>query len=168
MSIRNGLFRCVPRELIEAFLDGLKLGTLCSLDLNWKNYLEHLINNRFLRKEAWLLPPKWNTRFFFAFSIRKKAKLNQDSQLGRLFFLPFQRNFSISFKPKIAIAKVVWKMQKKVWYYEKWVGRHASFPPGQSVKNQTSSEFIWKSWRIRKEVRLNSKTFWFLHSVHTS
>ena len=27
---------------------------------------------------------------------------------------------------------------KKVWYYEKWVGRHASFPPRQSVKlNET-------------------------------
>jgi hypothetical protein len=25
-------------------------------------------------------------------------------------------------------------MQKKIWYYEKWVGRHASFPPRQSVK----------------------------------
>ena len=25
-------------------------------------------------------------------------------------------------------------MQKKVWYYEKWVGRHASFPPRRSVK----------------------------------
>jgi hypothetical protein len=32
-----------------------------------------------------------------------------------------QRNFPISFKPKVAIAKFVWKMQKKVWYYEKWV-----------------------------------------------
>ena len=26
------------------------------------------------------------------------------------------------------------KMKKKVWYYEKWVGRHASFPPRRSVK----------------------------------
>ena len=25
-------------------------------------------------------------------------------------------------------------MKKKVWYYEKWVGRHASFPPRRSVK----------------------------------
>ena len=23
---------------------------------------------------------------------------------------------------------------KKVWYYEKWAGRHASFPPRRSVK----------------------------------
>ena len=38
------------------------------------------------------------------------------------------------FKPKVAIAKFVWKMQKKVWYYEKWVGRHAFFPPRRSVK----------------------------------
>ena len=48
---------------------------------------------------------------------------------GRKKGLPFQGNFPISFKPKVAIAKLVWKMQKKVWYCEKWVGRHASFPP---------------------------------------
>ena len=39
----------------------------------------------------------------------------------------------LSLVPKVAIAKFVWKMQKKVWYYEKWVGRHASFPPRRSV-----------------------------------
>ena len=43
-------------------------------------------------------------------------------------------NFPISFKPKVAIAKFIGKMQKKVWYYEKWVRRHASFPPRRSVK----------------------------------
>ena len=32
---------------------------------------------------------------------------------GRIFSLPSQRNFSISFKPKVAIAKFVLKMQKK-------------------------------------------------------
>ena len=26
------------------------------------------------------------------------------------------------------------KCKKKIWYYEKWVGRHASFPPRRSVK----------------------------------
>ena len=25
-------------------------------------------------------------------------------------------------------------MQEKTWYYEKWVGRHASFPPSRYVK----------------------------------
>ena len=41
------------------------------------------------------------------------SKLNWDSQLGRTFSLPSQRNFPISFKPKVAIAKFIWKMQKK-------------------------------------------------------
>ena len=50
--------------------------------------------------------------------------------------------FPISFKPKVthrelnlwvAIAKFVWKMQKKVGYCEKWVEHHASFPPRRSV-----------------------------------
>ena len=35
---------------------------------------------------------------------------------------------------KIPLGKFIGKMQKKVCYYEKWVGRHASFPPRQSVK----------------------------------
>ena len=26
------------------------------------------------------------------------------------------------------------QFSKTVWYYEKWVGRHASFPPRRSVK----------------------------------
>ena len=37
-------------------------------------------------------------------------------QHGRLFSLPSQRNFPVSFKPKVVIAKFVWKMQKNVWY----------------------------------------------------
>ena len=27
-------------------------------------------------------------------------------------------------------------MQEKTWYYEKWVGRHASFPPSRYVKQK--------------------------------
>ena len=41
------------------------------------------------------------------------AQLNWDSQLGRTFSLTFQRNFPISFKPKVTMAKFVWEMQKK-------------------------------------------------------
>ena len=41
------------------------------------------------------------------------AKLNWDSQLGKLFSLPSQRNFPISFKPKVAIAEFIGKIQKK-------------------------------------------------------
>ena len=48
---------------------------------------------------------------------------------------PVCRKWENSFKPKVAIAKFIGKMQKKVWYYEKWVGRHASFPPRRSVKD---------------------------------
>ena len=31
-------------------------------------------------------------------------------------------------------------MQKKIWYYEKWGGRHASFPPRPSVKGAITSK----------------------------
>ena len=58
-----------------------------------------------------------------------KILRNWDSQqTGQTFSLPSQRNFPISFKPKVAIAEFIGKMQKK------WVGRHASFPPRWSVK----------------------------------
>ena len=58
--------------------------------------------------------------------------LSQFSKTEQTFFP--QRNFPISFKPKLAIAKFIRKMQKKIWYYKEWVGRHASFPPRRSVK----------------------------------
>ena len=55
----------------------------------------------------------------------------------QVFLCIFQTNSAMAtlgLKEMVAIAKFVWKMQKKVWYYEKWVGRHASFPPRRSVK----------------------------------
>ena len=64
--------------------------------------------------------PCWLSQFSFA-------------KHGRLFSLPSQRNFLISFKPIVAITKFIWELQKKVSYYEKWVGHHASFPLRRSV-----------------------------------
>ena len=46
-------------------------------------------------------------------TLGKTKKLNWDSQQGRSFSLPSKRNFPISFKPKVAIAKFIGKMQKK-------------------------------------------------------
>ena len=78
------------------------------------------------------------------------AKLNWDSQLGKLFSQPTQRNFPISFKRKVATAKFIGKMWKKIWYYEKLVGRHASFPPRRSVKvlplNFAESQLKFSFW----------------------
>ena len=48
--------------------------------------------------------PCWLSQF-------SKTKLRQPT--GQTFSLPSQRNFSISFKPKVAIAKFIGKMQKK-------------------------------------------------------
>ena len=47
--------------------------------------------------------PCWLSQF-------SKTKLRQPT--GQNFFLPSQRNFPISFKPKVVIAKFIWKMQK--------------------------------------------------------
>ena len=48
--------------------------------------------------------PCWLSQF-------SKTKLRQPT--GQIFSLPSQRNFPISFKPKVAIAKFIGKMQKK-------------------------------------------------------
>ena len=48
--------------------------------------------------------PSWLSQFSF-------AKLRQPT--GQTFSLPSQRNFLISFKPKVAIAKFIGKMQNK-------------------------------------------------------
>ena len=42
--------------------------------------------------------------------------LNRGSQQGSPFSLHSQRNFPISFKPKVATAEFFWKMQRKTWY----------------------------------------------------
>ena len=47
--------------------------------------------------------PSWLSQFSFA---------NLRTQQGRPFFLPSQGNFPISFKPKVAIAEFVLKVQK--------------------------------------------------------
>ena len=122
------------------------------------NYFVFLLNNIFLRERGMASNPKMEYRVFlfifqknsamatlglkemgkFLLEGREKGLLNWDSQLGKLFSLPSQRNVPISFKPKVAIAKFVWKMQKQFWYYEKWVGRHASFPPRRYVNSLIS------------------------------
>ena len=54
---------------------------------------------------------------------------------GREKDLPYWLSQFSSFKPKVPIAKFIWKMRKKsLVHIMKWVGRHASFPPRRSVK----------------------------------
>ena len=69
----------------------------------------------------------------FLWEGREKAKLNWDSQKGRTFSLPSQRNFPIYYKPKVAIAKFIWKMQKKKSGIMK-SGLDPFFPLRRSVK----------------------------------
>ena len=59
---------------------------------------------------------------------------NPLGRYGKTETANWANSFPISFKPMVAIAKFIGKMQPKVWYYEKWVGRHASFPSRLSVK----------------------------------
>ena len=93
----------------------------------WQNWLGlHSVNSMVVGSN----PTASNSKFCYFFILALPFSL-----LFPPFSLPSQRNFPISFKPKVAIAKFIGKMQKKVWYYEKWVGRHASFPPRRSVNH---------------------------------
>ena len=47
---------------------------------------------------------------------------------NQVFLCIFQKNAAM------ATLGLKGENAKKVWYYEKWVGRHAYFPAGQSVK----------------------------------
>ena len=60
--------------------------------------------------------------------LRERGMASTHKMEYQVFLCIFQKNS----------AKFVWKMQKKVWYYEKWVGRHASFPPRRSVNDFTN------------------------------
>ena len=65
--------------------------------------------------------------FFVSFPNELRFEGNGKIPLGRQgrpFSLPSQRNFTISFKPKVAIAKFIGKMQKKVWYFKGIFSRH--------------------------------------------
>ena len=76
--------------------------------------------------------------------------LNWDSQQGRPFSLPSQRNFPISFKPKVAIAEFFWKMQRKTWY--SILGLDAM---PLSLKNLLLNVFLpvnQQNWRIISEI----------------
>ena len=54
---------------------------------------------------------KWDHVLFL-----KQVLLNWDSQQGKPFSIPSQKNFPISFEPKVAMAEFHWKIQRKTWY----------------------------------------------------
>jgi hypothetical protein len=51
---------------------------------------------------------------------------------GQTFFSTFPKEFSHFLQIQGSHSKFHWENAKKVWYYEKWVGHHASFPPRRS------------------------------------
>ena len=60
------------------------------------------------------------------------------------YFLHFPNEHSYGYLRFEGNGKILisLKIQKKVWYYEKWVGRHASFPPRRSIKQAHRKKFI--------------------------
>ena len=58
--------------------------------------------------------------------LKEMGKFLWEGREKKSFSKPSQWNFPIFFK-RLENAK-------KIWYYEKWFGCHASFPPKRSVK----------------------------------
>ena len=89
LSIKN----CPNHCLIKHFC----LSALVNfLDDCYSNFLGNFLNNRFLRERGMASIPKMEYQVFLC-----------------IFQKNSQRNFLISFKSKVAIAKFVWKMPKK-------------------------------------------------------
>ena len=64
---------------------------------------------------------------------------------SKVFLCIFQKNSAMATLGLKEMGKFLWEGShskvplenaKKVWYYEKWIGHHASFPFRQSVKVQ--------------------------------
>ena len=80
-------------------------------------------NNRFLRERGMASNPKMEYQVFLCIFQKNSVMATIGlKEMGKFLF-----------KSKAAIAKFIGKMKKKVWY-EKWVGRHASFSPRRFVK----------------------------------
>jgi hypothetical protein len=78
-----------------------------------------LFNHRFLRERGLASNPKNGIPGFslnfpkeLSYGYLRFEEKNWDSQQGRPFSLSSQRNFPITFKPKVAIAKFVLKIHK--------------------------------------------------------
>merc|ERR1719464_1287627 len=100
-------------------------------------------NNRFLRERGMVSNPKMEYLVLLCIFQKNSAMATLGlKEMGK--FLWEGRGKGLTWwlsrfnKTKLlrTIAKFVWKMQRKVWYYGKWVGRHASFPPRRSVKKK--------------------------------
>ena len=88
-------------------------GPLCS---DFPNIVQKSwsLNIRFLRERDMASNPKMEYQIFLCIFQKNSASQTETANWADLFhYLPSQRNFLISFKPKVAMAKFVWKMQKK-------------------------------------------------------
>ena len=57
-------------------------------------------------------------------------------EMGKFLWEGREKSLLVDCVSLVLLPKVCLENEKKkVWYYEKWVGRHASFPPRRSVKD---------------------------------
>ena len=79
--------------------------------------------------------PKMENRVFLCISQKNSAMATLAlKDMGKFLWEGRKKGLSC-WLSQFSIAKYIRKMQKKIWYYEKWLGRHASFPTRRSVKH---------------------------------
>ena len=111
-----------------------------------------LFNNRFLRERGMASTPKMEYQVFLCIFQKNSAmatlglkEMGKFLWKGRKKGLPcWLSQFS---KPKVAIAKFIGKMQKKIWYY---------FPPRRSVK---SNDKLLPKYLIKKSPKQSFPIF---------
>ena len=93
-------------------------------------------NNNFLRERCMASTTKMEYQVFLCIFLKKSAMATLSlKEIGKL-----HQTYG-------SHRKVHWENAKKVWYYEKWIGHHASFPPRRSVK------FFFLTWRHHNKIQ---------------
>jgi hypothetical protein len=93
------------------------------------------INNRFLRERGMESTLKMEYQVFLCiFQTNLAIATLVLKEMGKFLWEGREKVLPCWLSQFSFASFFVWKMQKKIWYYEKWVGRHASFPPRRSVK----------------------------------
>ena len=73
--------------------------------------------------------------FFYIFQMKFAMATFGLKEMGKFLWAGWKKFCPVGcLSLDLLSQKFVWKMQKKVWYYEKWVGCHASFPPRTFAK----------------------------------
>ena len=89
-----------------------------------------LLNSRFLRERGMVSNPKIEYQVFLCIFQKNSAMATLCLKEMEKFFWEGREKGLLG-----QLGQLFWENAKRIWYFEKWVGRHASFPPGRSINH---------------------------------